>query len=113
MAEWVVARDDKELSRRVVLPVAVSDRDAHGKPIPGSERIPIAYLESLFGPGVRKALATLEREMARKRDGQPSALMDILIAFKQADMFRLGEPTAPGLVQLGRRGARSVAVPAR
>jgi len=87
--------------------------DAHGKPIPGSQRIPVAYLESLFGSGVKKALATLEREMARKRDGQGSALMDLLIAYKHADMFRLGEPSDPGLVQLGRRGARSVGGPAR
>ena len=82
--------------------------DARGKPISGSERIPIAYLESLFGPGVRKALATLEAEMERRRQGKPSELLDILIAYKHADMFRLGEPTAPGLVQLGRRGMKAV-----
>jgi hypothetical protein len=35
--------------------------------------------------------------------------MDILIAYRHADMFRLGEPAAGGLVQLGRRGSRSVA----
>jgi len=83
--------------------------DAHGKPIPGSQRIPLAYLESLFGPGVKKALATLEAERARKREGQASALMDMLIAYQHADMFRLGEPAAGGLVQLGKRAIRSVA----
>jgi len=88
--------------------------DAHGKPIPGSERIPIAYLESLFGPGVRKALATLETEMTRRRAGKPSELLDLLIAYKHADMFRLGVPSSPGLVQLGRRGQKALgASPAR
>jgi len=82
--------------------------DAQGRPIAGSERIPVAYLEGLFGPGVKKALATLEAEMKKKKAGKPSALMDLLIAFKQEEMFRLGTPTDPGLVKLGRRGIRSV-----
>jgi len=82
--------------------------DAHGKPIPGSERIPVSSLEPLFGPGVRKALATLEAEMARRRAGKASELMDLLIAYRQADMFRLGEPSSPGLVQLGRRGIKAL-----
>ncbi len=84
--------------------------DAQGRPIAGSERIPVAYLESLFGPGVRKALATLEAERARRAAGKPSELMDLLIAYRHADMFRLGPPTSPGLVQLGRRGVKSVEV---
>jgi hypothetical protein len=69
----------------------------------------VSHLESLFGKGVRKALATLESEMARRRAGKPSELLDMLIAFRHQEMFRLGEPTAPGLVQLGRRGRKSVA----
>jgi complex iron-sulfur molybdoenzyme family reductase subunit beta len=81
--------------------------DAQGKPIAGSERIPVAYLESLFGKGVRKALATLEGEISRRRAGKRSELLDVLIAFKQAEMFRLGEPAAAGLVELGRRGRKS------
>ncbi len=86
--------------------------DAHGRPIPGSERIPLAELEKLFGPGVRKALATLQRELDGRRAGKHSELLDTLIAFKQAAMFRLSEP-APGgqsqLVQLGRRAIHAVA----
>ena len=82
--------------------------DAQGRPVPGSRRIPTAHLESLFGPAVHKAVATLEGELARRRKGEPSELLDTLIAFRQADMFRLGPPTQPGLVQLGRRGTRSV-----
>ena len=82
--------------------------DAKGRPVEGSERIPAKYLESLFGPAVHKALATLKGELARRRKGEPSELLDTLIAFRHAEMFRLGAPTQPGLVQLGRRGARSV-----
>ncbi len=82
--------------------------DAQGRPIPGSERIPMSYLEGLFGPGVRTAVKKLESEMARKRAGKPSELLDVLIAFKQEEMFRLGTPIGPELVQLGRRGIRSV-----
>jgi len=82
--------------------------DAQGRPVAGSERIPTKYLETLFGPAVKKALATLQGELARRRKGEPSELLDTLIAFRQEDMFRLGTPTRPGLVRLGRRGVKSV-----
>ena len=82
--------------------------DAHGKPIPGSERIPVSYLEGLFGKDVRKALATLEAEMAKRKGGKPSELVDLLVAFEHREMFRLGTPASPGLVPLGRRGSKSV-----
>jgi complex iron-sulfur molybdoenzyme family reductase subunit beta len=85
--------------------------DAQGRPIPGSERIPMSYLEGLFGPEVRRVVAKLESEMARRREGKPSELLDVLIAFRQEEMFRLGTPAGPGLVQLGRRGIRSVDAP--
>jgi DMSO reductase family type II enzyme iron-sulfur subunit len=45
-------------------------------------RIPVSYLESLFGPDVGRALHTLEGEMGKRRRGQPSALMDTLIAYE-------------------------------
>ncbi len=83
--------------------------DAHGKPIANSERIPISYLESLFGPNTKKALATLEKEMEQKRQGRESKLMDILIAYSHQDMFRLGPAQKPGLIQIGRRGIKSLA----
>ena len=82
--------------------------DAKGKPIPGSERIPVSHLEGLFGPDVRRALATLEGEMARRRAGRPSEVLDVLIAFRHEEMFRLGAPAAGGLVPLGRRGVKGV-----
>jgi len=42
-------------------------------------RIPLEYLQSLFGPEVERALATLREELEKKRRGQESELMDILI----------------------------------
>lgn len=85
--------------------------DAQGKPVPGSERIPVEYLESLFGPKTRAALATLEAEMKRRKETGKSELMDILIAYKHEEMFRIGKPQPPapkltGLVQITRATAR-------
>jgi complex iron-sulfur molybdoenzyme family reductase subunit beta len=85
--------------------------DAFGKPIPGSERIPVDYLESLFGSGTRAALKTVEAEMAKRKQGQPSELMDILIAYKHADMFRIAD-TPKQLLQIERRPKAAVAAPA-
>lgn len=50
-------------------------------------RIPIEYLESIFGDGVKKALETLEQEMEHKRSGRESELIDILISRRWLDMF--------------------------
>jgi complex iron-sulfur molybdoenzyme family reductase subunit beta len=87
--------------------------DANGKPVASSDRIPIEYLESLFGPRTKEALATLEGEMKKRKDTGKSELMDILIAYKHEEMFRIGkaQPPAPklvesGLVQITRAGAR-------
>ena len=53
------------------------------------QRIPLEYLESLFGPTTSEALATLERERQAKAEGRDSELMDTLIGFKHAEMFKL------------------------
>src|SRR5512139_219648 len=45
-------------------------------------RIPLSYLQSLFGPDVGPALRTLEEHMAKRRRGEPSELMDTLIAYQ-------------------------------
>jgi len=50
-------------------------------------RIPMSYLESLFGPGVRPALQTLENEIGKRRRGQPSEVMNTLIAYEWKEMF--------------------------
>jgi complex iron-sulfur molybdoenzyme family reductase subunit beta len=63
--------------------------DKHGKPIEGSDRIPLAYLESLFGPRVHEVQRTLEVELEKKKAGKGSELLDLLIAYKHADMFRI------------------------
>jgi complex iron-sulfur molybdoenzyme family reductase subunit beta len=66
--------------------------DKTGKPIEGSERIPTAYLESLFGPAVHDVLKKLSAELEKRKKGQPSELLDLLIAYKHQDMFQLGKP---------------------
>lgn len=52
-------------------------------------RIPITYLESLFGPGVKAALETIEVERNKNANGKGSELMDTLIAYHHSDMFKL------------------------
>jgi len=49
------------------------------------------YLEKLFGPEVHKAAEILLSEMEKRKRGEESELMDILIAYNHADMFRLDE----------------------
>jgi DMSO reductase family type II enzyme iron-sulfur subunit len=50
-------------------------------------RIPPEYLESLFGPRLHEALATLRREMERVRGGGRSELLDTLIAYRWKRLF--------------------------
>jgi len=70
-----------------VPPSAPPAFDAEGRP--AGERIPRTYLESLFGAGVNDALAVLNSERAKKARGEESELMDLLIGFRHADMFKL------------------------
>lgn len=71
-----------------VPPSAPSAFDAKGR-ISDKPRIPLTYLEGLFGPDVQQALDTLETERAKKAEGKTSELMDLLIAYKHSDMFKL------------------------
>jgi ethylbenzene hydroxylase subunit beta/complex iron-sulfur molybdoenzyme family reductase subunit beta len=48
----------------------------------GERRIPLDLLETEFGPRVGDAIGTLEKEMARRRNGEPSELMDTLIGYR-------------------------------
>ncbi|MFQ5699132.1 MAG: 4Fe-4S dicluster domain-containing protein [Myxococcota bacterium] len=50
-------------------------------------RIPREYLESLFGPAVHDALATLRREIERVRRGESSELLDTLIVYEWKSLF--------------------------
>lgn len=52
-------------------------------------RVPREYLKKLFGPGVDQALATLEAEMEKKRQGGESELMDLLIAKDWKSLFNI------------------------
>jgi ethylbenzene hydroxylase subunit beta/complex iron-sulfur molybdoenzyme family reductase subunit beta len=49
------------------------------------DRIPPAYLESLFGPAVHGALDVLRAELDRKRRGLDSEVMDELILYRWTD----------------------------
>ena len=50
-------------------------------------RIPVDYLESLFGPQLRPALQRLENEIAKRRHGQPSEMIETLIAYEWKEML--------------------------
>ncbi|MBL8307146.1 MAG: respiratory nitrate reductase subunit beta [Rubrivivax sp.] len=83
-----------------VPPILPDPFDAQGR-FTDKPRLPPAVLKNLFGPAVDGALATLKAEMAKKRAGQASELMDLLIAkdwkslFKIQDVRIAGEPPRP------------------
>ncbi len=70
-----------------VPPLAPPRYDENGELDGTKPRIPDEYLISLFGPEVMGALAVLRGEMEKKRAGQPSELMDLLIAHRWSEMF--------------------------
>jgi ethylbenzene hydroxylase subunit beta/complex iron-sulfur molybdoenzyme family reductase subunit beta len=70
-----------------VPPLAPLAFDEHGEIDEKRARIPIDYLESLFGSAVNGALATLKAEMEKSRNGETSELIDLLIAYKWKEMF--------------------------
>ncbi len=72
-----------------VPPLSPPALDEKGRPT-GEPRIPIELLEGYFGPQVRDALATVEAERAKRKRGEPSGLMDLLIAYDWNENFRLG-----------------------
>jgi nitrate reductase beta subunit len=64
-------------------------------------RVPLEYMRELFGPGVDMAIYTVNTEMEKKRNGEESILMDLLIAKDWKSLFNIpdvklasnGEPT--------------------
>jgi len=58
-----------------------------GAPDESQRRVPLEYLESLFGPEVRRAIGTLEAELAKRRRGEASELLDTLIAYRWTEML--------------------------
>lgn len=71
-----------------VPPLSPPKLDGEGKPT-GEPRIPVEYLKKLFGPEVEGALATLKVEMEKRARGGRSGLIDLLIAYRHQDMFKL------------------------
>jgi ethylbenzene hydroxylase subunit beta/complex iron-sulfur molybdoenzyme family reductase subunit beta len=64
-----------------VPPLAPQPLHPDGSTDEAGDRIPPAYLESLFGPAVHEALATLKGELESRRGGRPSDLLDTLILY--------------------------------
>jgi hypothetical protein len=71
-----------------VPPLSPFKYDAQGR-LTTERRIPDAFLINLFGPRVPEVLKTLEAERAKKQHKQPSELMDLLIAYRHEEMFKL------------------------
>ena len=69
-----------------VPPMSTYALDAEGR-LTDEMRIPIEVLERYFGPEVNAALQTLVKERQRRKAGEPSELMDILISRRWADRF--------------------------
>lgn len=61
-------------------------------------RIPLDYLESLFGPGVSAALGRLETEMDRRRRGESSELLDVLIGYRWTELLGPFDRDPAGIV---------------
>lgn len=76
-----------------VPPTSPPKLDASGRPT-DEPRIPLDYLISLFGESTAPALATLQQERDKRKRGQPSELMDLLIAYDWNDNFKLGTPAS-------------------
>lgn len=71
-----------------VPPMSPPKLDDKGRPT-DEPRIPMSYLEGLFGQDVHRSLEILHAERAKKKQGQSSELMDILIAYDWNDNFKL------------------------
>jgi DMSO reductase family type II enzyme iron-sulfur subunit len=63
-------------------PLSPNRVDAEGNKDFSSPRIPLEYLEGLFGPRVSEVLETLKTEMAKRRAGEESELVRTLIVYK-------------------------------
>lgn len=75
-----------------VPPMSPPKLDEKGRPL-DEPRIPTDYLIELFGSSVVTALETIEAEREKKKQGQASELMDLLIAYNWNDNFKF-DPAA-------------------
>ncbi len=71
-----------------VPPMSPEKLDSEGRPT-GESRIPMDYLVSLFGSRVKDAVKILEDEREKRKSGNPSELMDLLIAYDWNESFAL------------------------
>jgi nitrate reductase beta subunit len=90
--EWKVAlplRPDFEVEPNVfyVPPTLPTAFDENGEFDERGSRMPLEDLRKLFGPGVDKALATIQAERKKAARGRRSELMDILIAHSWQDLL--------------------------
>jgi ethylbenzene hydroxylase subunit beta/complex iron-sulfur molybdoenzyme family reductase subunit beta len=68
-----------------VPPLSPAPLNPDGSVNESGERIPPEYLESLFGKEVHAALSNLKGEIAKKRRGEGSEVMDALILYEWKD----------------------------
>jgi complex iron-sulfur molybdoenzyme family reductase subunit beta len=71
-----------------VPPLSPFKYDTEGRPT-NERRIPDDFLVNLFGPRVPAVLKILEAEREKKQRKQASELMDLLIAYRHEEMFKL------------------------
>ncbi len=71
-----------------VPPLSPPQLDGSGRPT-SQPRIPLDYLVGLFGEGTEHALEVLREERGKRRRGEGSELMDLLIAYDWNESFRL------------------------
>ena len=67
-------------------PMSPPGFDSDGNPT-GDSRIPMNYLTSLFGPDVAPAMEKIKLEREKRKRGEASELMDILISRRWLDLF--------------------------
>jgi complex iron-sulfur molybdoenzyme family reductase subunit beta len=69
-------------------PLSPYKYDPEGR-LTNERRVPDDFLIGLFGPRVPEVLKILEAEREKKKRKQPSELMDLLIAYRHEEMFKL------------------------
>ena len=80
-----------------VPPFSSPRRKAGGEDVPGDSRIPMGYLEYLFGPEVKAALARMKGELAKAQAGGRSEILDLLIGRDADARYRIVNMKSAGL----------------
>ncbi|HEB71571.1 MAG TPA: respiratory nitrate reductase subunit beta [Nitrospirae bacterium] len=78
-----------------VPPLSPPKYDEQGR-LTDKPRIPIKLLTGLFGPETPRILETLKIEREKKKRGEPSELMDTLIAYRHDEMFTITDEEEQG-----------------